>query len=56
MSESVPVHLKRVPCGCVQVRVDPAGDGDSEESGEFVQRADRAADPDVPAQVNSDVL
>lgn len=34
-----------------QVRADPAGNSDAEEGREFIQRAHRAADPDVPAQV-----
>lgn len=37
---------------CVEVRVDPAGDCDPEESWDFLQRADRAADPRVQEQVN----
>lgn len=42
-----------VSCECLQVRADPARDGDSEESWEFVQRADRAADLHVQEQVNT---
>lgn len=37
---------------CVEVRVDPAGDCDPEESRDVLQRADRAADLRVQEQVN----
>lgn len=39
---------------CLQVRVDPAGDGDPEDGREFLQRADRAADLPVQEQVNAE--